>query len=169
MNPVVGGTMLPPVSLQQPVAVAYVKSPAEGAALGGAVSRFDAAMAVGPTEHVAASSGMSGVSSVSMAQAVPPSAPPQAADEAAAVDPSQATHPAASVGDRILSSLRSVSDGAAHTWNSLGQLAHASGDMNIQQMLSFQMGAMQASVQFDYVGKIISRATQNLDQLVKTQ
>jgi type III secretion system YscI/HrpB-like protein len=87
-----------------------------------------------------------------------------------AIDPAQSTDPAASMGDRILSTLRSVSDGAAHTWSAIGVLAQqSSGNMSLQQMMHFQMGAMQASVQFDYVGKIISRATQNLDQLVKTQ
>ena len=195
MNPVVGGTMLPPVSLQQPAAIAYVKSPVEGASMGASVTRFESAMAVGPAQHVAASAVQASpnVAGVQRIQPVERTGGPhgayndvngqtrspsranamQAPDATPApdaVDGAHATDPAASVGDRILSSLRSVSDSAAHTWNALGQLSqHSSGNMNMQQMLSFQMGAMQASVQFDYVGKIISRATQNLDQLVKTQ
>jgi len=244
MNPVVGGTLLAPVSLQQPAAVAYTTSLADGTlrngALNSSVSRFESAMATGPAQHVAsavASSAasalagpMPGVINVSAAQGVPPTAAPAKAANAVAtvsnvpgvqahsnvsgvqtiqpveragsphgayndanglprlsdgvaagdnadapaapdaIDPAQATDPAASMGDRILSSLRSVSDGAAHTWSAIGQLAQqTSGNMSMQQMMSFQMGAMQASVQFDYVGKIISRATHNLDQLVKTQ
>ena len=197
MNPVMGGAVLHSASLQQPSAVAYTGSSVDATSL----TRFDTAMATGPssaingisgvdvTSNVSHAANVSSVSTTVMAQSAAAPLPANGVDavsgvsttndsvRADAVDvpnpvtPAQAPDPASGIGDRILASLRNVSNSAAHTWSAMGQLGASAGgeDMSVAHLLTIQMGAMQASVQFDYVGKIISRSTQNIDTLIKTQ
>ena len=72
-------------------------------------------------------------------------------------------------GERILAKLQEVSTSAGETWNRMTHFATVAGEPTMAHLLQIQMSAMQASVQFDYLGKIISRSTQNIDQLIKTQ
>ncbi|MGI4982183.1 MAG: type III secretion system inner rod subunit SctI [Janthinobacterium lividum] len=71
-------------------------------------------------------------------------------------------------GERILAKLQEVSTSAGETWNRMTHFATVAGEPTMANLLQIQMSAMQASVQFDYLGKIISRTTQNIDQLIKT-
>ena len=40
---------------------------------------------------------------------------------------------------------------------------------NVAELLKVQVALMQISVQYELIGKAVSRSTQNLDQLVKVQ
>lgn len=77
----------------------------------------------------------------------------------------------ASVGDRILNGLQSVSGEFKTSWSEVSKAVTASsGDtMNMQDILKLQLHLVQTSFQYEMVGKVISRSTQNLDQLVRIQ
>lgn len=85
-----------------------------------------------------------------------------------------AMHPAidspTSVGDRILAGMQGVSSDFQSAWKSVAATLDASADtMGMQDMLKLQMQLVQVSVQYDLVGKAVSRSTQNFDQLVRVQ
>lgn len=75
-----------------------------------------------------------------------------------------------SVGDRVLNGMQSVSHDFRDSWKrAAATLGPDGAAMDLGQMLSLQLHLTQASVQFDLVGKAISRSTQNFDQLVRVQ
>ena len=99
-------------------------------------------------------------------QAPPTAATPVAQAAAAAVSPA-ATQ---SVGDRILAGMQSVSGEFQSAWKSVAASLDASAEtMGMQELLKLQMNLVQVSVQYDMVGKAVSRSTQNFDQLVRVQ
>lgn len=75
------------------------------------------------------------------------------------------------VGERILQGLQSVSSELQSTWKSVqtGLDSAATTAMSMQELLRLQLQLVQVSVQYDFVGKAVSRSTQNLDQLVRVQ
>ena len=80
-----------------------------------------------------------------------------------------ATGPA-SVGDRILNGMQNVSNDFRDTWTRVSDtLRPDSPELDMQAMLSLQLHLTQASVQYDLLGKAVSRSTQNFDQLVRVQ
>ncbi|CAN7500693.1 hypothetical protein ASF11_24735 [Acidovorax sp. Leaf76] len=107
-----------------------------------------------------------------------PPAAPTAMDSVAA---SMAAQPAAgstaaavkgpsSVGDRILAGMQGVSSDFQSAWKSVSASLDAnSQSMGMQDLLKLQLQLVQVSVQYDLVGKAVSRSTQNFDQLVRIQ
>lgn len=75
----------------------------------------------------------------------------------------------ASIGDRILSGMQGLSGDMQQSWSTVKNALENSSNMTTADMLKLQMGLTQMSIQYDLVGKAISRSTQNLDQLLKMQ
>lgn len=75
-----------------------------------------------------------------------------------------------SVGDKILNGMQSVSNDFRETWSRVSDtLRHDSREMSMQDILGLQMHLVQAAVQYEMLGKAVSRSTQNFDQLVRVQ
>ena len=73
-------------------------------------------------------------------------------------------------GDSILNGMSSVGTEFRDSWAAMQQaLARPAGEMTTADMLRLQMHMVQLSVQVEMVGKVISKATQNIDQLAKLQ
>ncbi|WP_159910929.1 EscI/YscI/HrpB family type III secretion system inner rod protein [Pantoea sp. 18069] len=97
---------------------------------------------------------------------------PEAVAPAAASTTALATTAMApqSFGDRVLHGMQNVSNDFRESWTRASEtLRPDSASMDMQQMLSLQLHLTQTSVQYDLVGKAISRSTQNFDQLVRVQ
>ena len=100
------------------------------------------------------------------------SPPPPVADPAAAgsdalvraVAPENRT-----MGDNILSGMQGLSTDFQKSVKTVSTVLTEGGNMNVTDLLKVQVSMMQISVQYELVGKAVSRATQNLDQLVKVQ
>lgn len=76
----------------------------------------------------------------------------------------------ATAGDRILNGMQNVSNEFRDTWTRVSDTLRADRpEMGMQEMLSLQLHLTQASVQYDLLGKAVSRSTQNFDQLVRVQ
>ena len=75
----------------------------------------------------------------------------------------------ASIGDRILSGMQGLSNDVQQSWATVKNALDNTSNMTTADMLKLQMGLTQMSIQYDLVGKAISRSTQNLDQLLKMQ
>jgi type III secretion protein I len=74
-----------------------------------------------------------------------------------------------SLGDSILSGMQNLSSDFQQSWRAVNTALDSSSMMTMSDMLKLQIGIVQMSIQYDLVGKAISRSTQNLDQLVKMQ
>lgn len=101
-------------------------------------------------------------------------APPEA--EAVAATPAAAGMAAAritgpsSVGDKIINGMQNVSNDFRDVWTRVSETLRSDGpELGMQEMLSLQLHLTQASVQYDLLGKAVSRSTQNFDQLVRVQ
>lgn len=95
-------------------------------------------------------------------------APETPATKAAAMQEGLA--PSGSVGDRILHGMHNVSSDMRDTWTRVSDTLRPAGpEISMQQMLSLQLHLTQASMQYDLLGKAVSRSTQNFDQLVRVQ
>jgi type III secretion protein I len=73
------------------------------------------------------------------------------------------------MGDSILSGMQNLSTDFQQSWKSVSAALEAGDTMTTTDLLKLQLGLTQMSVQYDLVGKAISRSTQNLDQLGKLQ
>ena len=105
------------------------------------VSRFQNAMAAGPSVDAAA---------VNAAPQMP--APTRTG----------------TLGDTILNTLESSSTQVRNAWAKAGQTLSRT-DVNMSDMLKLQVTVLQASVTYDLVSKGISKANQSLDQMLRTQ
>lgn len=93
-----------------------------------------------------------------------------AAQPAAASSAVAAQQGPSSVGDRILAGMQGVSSDFQSAWKSVSASLDAnSQSMGMQDLLKLQLQLVQVSVQYDLVGKAVSRSTQNFDQLVRIQ
>lgn len=81
------------------------------------------------------------------------------------------TNESASLGDRILQGLENLSTEFRGSMNSVETAlkANVTQAQNLQDMLLLQHQLIRVSYQFDLIGKAVSRATQNIDQLVRMQ
>lgn len=77
--------------------------------------------------------------------------------------------PTASLGDRILNGLSGLSSDFTQSWKNVNAVLENGTSVSTSDMLKLQMGLTQLSIQYDLVGKAISRSTQNIEQLVKMQ
>lgn len=118
--------------------------------------RMEATPAALPSAEVVVGNQASVVTSMSQTQAYPPVLP-------------VASDPNASIGDRILSGMQGLSSDVQQSWATVKNALDSSSSMTTSDMLKLQMGLTQMSIQYDLVGKAISRSTQNLDQLLKMQ
>ncbi|GAB1387136.1 hypothetical protein MASR1M59_22840 [Melaminivora sp.] len=102
-----------------------------------------------------------------------PLAPAAGLSAPAAAAPAQAAGiPAvnASVGERILSGMQNVSGDMRTAWGDISQMLQAGErQVGIQDMLRLQMNLMQVTMQYELVGKAVSRSGQNIDHLVRLQ
>lgn len=73
------------------------------------------------------------------------------------------------LGDSILAGMQNLSSEFQQSWKTVNAALDAGSLMTMSDMLKLQMGIVQMSIQYDLVGKAISRSTQNIDQLVKMQ
>lgn len=104
--------------------------------------------------------------------APPPEATPMAVGTAVAPTVTESvptTGVPTSLGDRILSGMNGVSSDLQGAWKNIAATLNTDRPLNTQDMLKMQMHLSQVSVQYDLVGKAISRSTQNIDQLVRVQ
>jgi len=133
-----------PVALQiTPALGVHDDVPPRGPADAGAVSRFNAAMDA-----------------------------PEAATAAAGPDAVQAASPAATgtIGDKVLGGLQNMSTEFQQTWDSYGRrLKTAGADIRPTDLLMMQMDVSAMSITHEMTGKLVSKATQNIEQLVKMQ
>ncbi|MBQ2648835.1 type III secretion system inner rod subunit SctI [Achromobacter sp. SIMBA_011] len=82
---------------------------------------------------------------------------------APAVDAAPAT-----LGNQILASLRNTTTEYSEKWQNIsGRLDAMSSAPAIADMLRLQADLVQVSVQYELVGKAVSRTTQNIDSLVR--
>ena len=73
-------------------------------------------------------------------------------------------------GDAILDGMKAVGTEFREGWDQMrAALSRGSEVLTLADMLRMQMHMIQLSVQVELVGKAISRATQNIDQLAKLQ
>ena len=72
------------------------------------------------------------------------------------------------LGEAIISTLQSASTEMNRNWTQAANLV-TQGDLNMADMLRLQMTVVQTSIQYDLLGKAISKSTNNLDQILKTQ
>lgn len=80
-----------------------------------------------------------------------------------------ATDSSQTMGERILGGLSSLSTDFQQSWKSVATVVNNEGMVTTNEMLKLQMNLTQMAVQYDLVGKAISRSTQNVEQLVKIQ
>ncbi|MGE8658753.1 MAG: type III secretion system inner rod subunit SctI [Achromobacter sp.] len=74
----------------------------------------------------------------------------------------------ATLGNQILASLRSTTSEYSEKWQNIsGRLDAMSSAPAIADMLRLQADLVQVSVQYELVGKAVSRTTQNIDSLVR--
>ncbi|MBS1196642.1 MAG: EscI/YscI/HrpB family type secretion system inner rod protein [Proteobacteria bacterium] len=73
------------------------------------------------------------------------------------------------LGDRILNGLQGVSTDFQQSWKNVTAVLEGGNTMTAADLLKMQMNLTQMSIQYDLVGKVISRSTQNIEQLVKIQ
>jgi type III secretion protein I len=72
------------------------------------------------------------------------------------------------LGNQILSGLRSVSNDLSDKWRGLANGLDSIGTRPaVSDMLRVQTQLLQVSVQYEMVGKVVSRSTQNIDTLVR--
>lgn len=76
--------------------------------------------------------------------------------------------PSATLGDAILGSMRQVSEDFSVRWSQVHEMMQQE-VTSMQDLLRMQLSLTQASVQYEVVGKAISKSTQNFDQLVRLQ
>lgn len=101
-----------------------------------------------------------------------PAAEPAATSSAAASvgTPAPLATASSSVGDKIINGMQNVSNEFRDTWTRVSDTLRADRpEMSMQEMLNLQLHLTQASVQYDMLGKAVSRSTQNFDQLVRVQ
>ena len=78
--------------------------------------------------------------------------------------------PVQNVGERILSGMQNISQDMKQKWSVVSQTLQDGGNnLTMQDMLRLQLHLTQASVQYEVLGKAISKSTQNFDQLVRVQ
>lgn len=73
------------------------------------------------------------------------------------------------LGDQVLAGMQNLSEDFQQSWKTVSAALESGSAMTTSDMLKLQMGLTQMSIQYELVGKAISRSTQNLDQLVKLQ
>jgi type III secretion protein I len=74
-----------------------------------------------------------------------------------------------SFGDAILDGVSNLSSSYQEAWRTVGTVVDGNKPVVMGDMLRLQLTLVQMAIQYEMVGKAISRSTQNIDQLVKMQ
>ncbi|MBH1965540.1 MAG: type III secretion system inner rod subunit SctI [Comamonadaceae bacterium] len=74
-----------------------------------------------------------------------------------------------SLGDRMLASLQTRSDDFNAMFEATKSQLQTDQSMGMRELMALQLQVTQMSVQYEMLGKFVSRATQNVDQLVRIQ
>lgn len=74
-----------------------------------------------------------------------------------------------SLGDRMLASLQGASNDFKSIWRVAESRLQTDQTMTLQEMMAMQLQVTQMTVQYDLLGKVVSRSAQNFDQLVRVQ
>jgi type III secretion protein I len=72
------------------------------------------------------------------------------------------------LGDAILQGLQSASSDITNAWRATGEVLNKP-DITVSDMLRVQTMLLQSSVQYELVGKAVSKSTQSLENILKTQ
>ena len=72
------------------------------------------------------------------------------------------------LGDAILQGLQSASSDITNAWRATGEVLKKP-DITVSDMLRVQTMLLQSSVQYELVGKAVSKSTQSLENILKTQ
>ncbi len=75
---------------------------------------------------------------------------------------------AGTLGDAILSGLKSASDDLGQRFNH-AQTLLGNQDLSVADAMRLQLSIMQASMQYELINKGVSKMSQNIDQVLKTQ
>jgi len=129
---------------------------------------LNAAAAIAPAEPRPSAPSASAAARFEQLMAPDDPAPADAVATAIAPAAAPAAPSSRTMGDAILSGLRGVSTDMSTKWNAVSQALEAP-NLRMNELLRLQLTVSQMSVQYDLVGKAISRSTQNIDQLVKLQ
>jgi len=74
----------------------------------------------------------------------------------------------AGIGDAILSGLQSASDDLGQRFTQAQNMLTGT-ELGVADAMRLQLSIMQASMQYELINKGVSKMTQNLDQVLKTQ
>jgi len=124
------------------------------------VERFRAAMIAPQTAVVAPELQSPAIRAVVAPQSVPVESP-------VAVS-AGGPPPVSSIGESILSGLRSVSDDTRARYRQIAEVLSDPAP-SISDLMSLQFVILQNSLQFELTSKLISKAPQTIDSIVKTQ
>jgi len=72
------------------------------------------------------------------------------------------------LGDAILQGLQSASNDITNAWRATGEVLNKP-DITVSEMLRVQTMLLQSAVQYELVGKAVSKSTQSLENILKTQ
>lgn len=106
-----------------------------------------------------------GTDSSNMAAVSPDAASVMVGKPAAALDVPGAPR---TLGDAILQGLQSASNDITNAWRATGEVLNKP-DVTVSDMLRVQTMLLQSSVQYELVGKAVSKSTQSLENILKTQ
>jgi type III secretion system YscI/HrpB-like protein len=73
------------------------------------------------------------------------------------------------MGDGILAGMQNLSDNFKKVHADVVRTLDNTGDMNLSDMLKLQMHLSEMSFQWDAFSKVVTKSTQNLEQLLKLQ
>ena len=76
--------------------------------------------------------------------------------------------PPRTLGDAILQGLQSASNDITRAWASTGEVLNKP-DITVSDMLRVQTMLLQSAVQYELVGKAVSKSTQSIENILKTQ
>ena len=96
-------------------------------------------------------------------------APAEAATRSPAVEPSGVIPASASPGDSILQSLQKMRSDYREATGKVESSTRTDGNPSVQDLLRTQMELNQVSMQVDLTAKVVGKATQGIETLVKSQ
>lgn len=96
-------------------------------------------------------------------------APVEAAAEPPAVEPGGVMPASASPGDSILQSLQKMRSDYREATGKVESSTRADGNPSVQDLLRTQMELNRVSMQVDLTAKVVGKATQGIETLVKSQ
>jgi type III secretion protein I len=94
-------------------------------------------------------------------------APSAASDSVAASAPTRPSQPS-TLGEAILQGLQTASNDINQAWRSTGEVL-SKPDITVADVLRVQGMLLQSAVQYELVGKAVSKSTQSLENILKTQ